>query len=48
MMGNFSVGSYFKREAIGFAVEFLDKVLRLELNKLVITVHKDDQESEAI
>lgn len=48
MMGNFSVGSYFKREAIGFSVEFLDKVLRLELNKLVITVHKDDQESEAI
>ncbi|RAO95235.1 hypothetical protein DNK47_00925 [Mycoplasma wenyonii] len=48
MMGNFSVGSYFKKEAIGYAVEFLDQVLNLDLSKLVITVHKDDQESEAI
>ncbi|AHC39892.1 alanyl-tRNA synthetase [Mycoplasma ovis str. Michigan] len=48
MMGNFSVGSYFKKEAISYSVEFLDQFLKLDLSKLVITVHKDDLESEVI
>ena len=48
MLGNFSFGDYFKREAIEFAWTFLTEVLKLPKKKLWITVYQDDQESEDI
>lgn len=48
MMGNFSFGDYFKREAIGFAWNFLTQTLGLPKEKLWVTVHISDDEAERI
>jgi alanyl-tRNA synthetase len=45
MLGNFSVGEYFKREAIEFAWELLTQVFGIPGERLYPTVHDDDAES---
>ena len=48
MLGNFSFGDYFKREAIGFAWTFLTEKLGLPPEKLWVTVYEKDKEAEKI
>ncbi|HVB72539.1 MAG TPA: alanine--tRNA ligase [Ktedonobacteraceae bacterium] len=45
MMGNFSVGDYFKRDAIAFAWELLTEVFKIPANRLYPTVHPEDDEA---
>jgi alanyl-tRNA synthetase len=48
MLGNFSFGDYFKRQAIKFAWEFLTVILKIPPEKLWITVYAEDDEAADI
>jgi alanyl-tRNA synthetase len=45
MLGNFSFGDYFKRDAINYAWELLTKVYQLPADKLTVTVYIEDDEA---
>ncbi len=48
MLGNFSFGDYFKREAIGFAWEFVTRDLGIDPRLLRVTVHESDDEARLL
>jgi alanyl-tRNA synthetase len=48
MLGNFSFGDYFKRDAIKFAWEYLNGVLKIPADRMWVTVFKDDDEAADI
>ncbi len=48
MLGNFSIGDYFKREAIHWAWEFLTLHLKMDPDRLSVTIHPEDDEAHQI
>ena len=45
MLGNFSFGDYFKKEATAWALEFCTKVLEMPVDKLYVTIYENDDEA---
>jgi alanyl-tRNA synthetase len=45
MLGNFSIGDYFKKEAIDMAYDLLINHYKMDVNLLYITVYEDDHET---
>ncbi|MCE9602037.1 MAG: alanine--tRNA ligase [Gemmatimonadetes bacterium] len=48
MLGNFSFGDYFKRDAIRFAWEFVTEDLKIPVEHIRVTVYKDDDEARVL
>jgi alanyl-tRNA synthetase len=46
MMGNWSLGDYFKKEAISYTLEFLTKHLNIPINNLAVSVFEGNENSE--
>jgi alanyl-tRNA synthetase len=45
MLGNFSFGEYFQKEAIGYAWDFLTNVIKLDKARLYVTIHPLDEDA---
>ena len=45
MLGNFSIGKYFKKESIEYSIDYLTNILKLDIDRIYITIHDSDEES---
>lgn len=48
MLGNFSLGDYYKDEAISMAYEFVSKVLQIPNSHLRVSIHEKDDSARSI
>ena len=48
MLGNFSIGDYFKEGAIGYCWELVTELFKLDPDRIYVTIHLDDEEAFAI